>query len=451
MQKKLKSLFMAASLAVASTLVFVACGAGDIKDIVESDFGNAKDHAEVILNSVLGNLPSYVEESSSSVEPPPLSSSEIQQSSAEIQQSSAAPPQSSAVIQQSSGGSTSSSSASPPKSSSSSVAKSSAVAAQGKCRENNPKSGFTCGWDGYSATKILTPGTMLKPATATPPSGCTVKWNFAPDTSGMMLNYSCGEVPAAGESALGSSNYVLFAELTCDDGVHINACNPKTGWSSKQAPELSGKCRWDKDPPDVTSARGAKPSGVTVVDDGKVCTNPTVVYKYDDQKKTWPSTGILDEWKSWGKDKSEIYKVEAVLNCPAYSQVVAMACPDLKVSGGVEHVIECTCGSGDQCQVNDKICKADGKTGNTVTLTTSECVEVTVYKYNNPHYVPEVGMRCASKNNDDFVVSVNGKSTTVKGNGLVPIGKLKVEDETSLGTLCLTSGASSISCSGPGQ
>jgi len=450
MKKKLRSLFIVASLSLAASLAIIACGDGvpEVLGDFLQDLGVSENYMNDKIEDVMQQTPEPPPPP-----PPPVSSEQPPVSSAEpIPGSSAAPPNppvSSAAPGVSSAGGTSSTTTP----SSSSVPKSSAAALAGNCKIGNEKAGFDCSWDGYSASKVLTPGTMLKPATAAPPSGCTIKWNYAPDTTGLAINYDCHELPATGVSALGSSRYVLFAELTCDDGKHINACKPKDGWSSKKAPELSGKCTWDKNPPDVTSARGAKPSGVSVVDTDGICgTTKNIVYKYDNQSKTWPDTGILPEWKNWGKDKSEIYKVEAVLNCPAYSQTVAMACPDLKVSGGVEHSIECTCGSGGQCQVNADICKADGVAKkNTVNLTTSECVEVTVYKYNNEHYLPDVGMRCASSNNTDFVVSVNGKSTTVKGNGLVPIGKLKVEEETSLGTLCLTSGASPISCSGPGQ
>jgi len=452
MKKKLSSLFIVASLSLAVSLIIVACGAGDPELLV--DFWERGDN-NVSENIMTDNIDDIIKKSGP---PPPPSSEQLVSSATPPEPSSAAPTPSSAAPTPSSAAPVSSAgggNSSPATPSSSSAQKSSAAAVAGNCKvvKDNEKSGFTCGWDGYSASKVLTPGTILKPANATLPSGCTsVSWNYAPDTTGLAINYDCNALPAAGVSALGSSRYVLFAELTCSDGKHINACEPKAGWSSKKAPELSGKCVWDKNPPEVTSARGAVPSGVTVVDADGICgTTKSVVYKYDNQTKTWPSTGKLDEWTKWGKDKSEIYKVEAVLNCPAYSQTVAMSCPDLKVSGGVEHTIECTCGSS-QCQVEANICKADGvaKT-NKVTLATSECVEVTVYGYNNPHYMPEVGMRCASSNNADFVVSVNGKDQTVKGNGLVPIGKLKVEDETSLGTLCLKSGASPISCSGPGQ
>jgi len=320
------------------------------------------------------------------------------------------------------------------------------------CKENDPKAGFTCGWN---VTGTLTPGTVLKPKDPSPPSGCLVKWLYAPGTTSMILNNACEEVPADGFNALGSKTYVLFAELTCADGKHTTACDPATGLSSKIAPELVGDCRWDKNP--TTTARGAVPSGITVRDPDMVCTSPTVVYKYDGGTKDWPKTGRLDEWLNWGKNDTETYEVEATLNCSAYPQTVTSPCPPLEVSGGVEHVIECICdktpniyGVEPQCQLEARTCKADGKAGNSVTLTESECVEINVYGYNNPHYMPEVGMRCQTSNNTSFAVTVNGKSTEVKGNGLITIGKLEVKEEINFGTMCLTTG-STITCSGPNQ
>jgi len=436
MQKKLGSLSVVVSLGLAASFMIVACGDG-IVDKLEGKLFEDMLTAEQRLDS-----DDKVAEIMSDQPLPPSSANPTPGSSANPGGSSAYNPTPGGS---STGGNTTTSS-------SSSIPKSSAVAATGKCKDSNPKSGFTCGWDGYSAAKILTPGTLLKPAAATPPSGCSsIAWSFAPDTSGMMLNYSCNVLPADGEPALGSSNYVLFAELTCDDGKHINACDPKTGWSSKKAPELAGRCVWDKDPPDVTSARGAKPSGVTIVDTDAICTSPTVVYKYDNQSKTWPATGKLDEWKTWPKDKTETYKVEAVLNCPAYSQTVAMSCPDLKVSGGVEHVIECTCPGNGQCQIDEKNCKADAVAGKAVNLKVSECVELTVYGYDNQYYSPKVGMRCQS-NGSSYTVSINGTSTPGTSD-LLLLGTMK-QGDNEFGTFCVTSlsgGSGSISCSLNGE
>jgi len=454
MQNKLKLLLMVASLAIAATFVLVACGNGEMI-MVQGDLLDQKNEARDKLldpsrmSSIMDSEDEPDPESSSSKEEEKSSSSSSEKggdsSSSSAEKSSSSSKTSGSSSSQSS---TQSSSSSAPKSSSSAV-----IAPSGSCKENDPKSGYTCGWN---VTGTLTPGTVLKPKDPKAPSGCSdVKWYFAPGTAAMQLKNECEEVPADGFKALGSKEYVLFAELTCDGKKHTTACDPKDGLSSKEAPVLKGECKWDKAP--TTTARGAIPSGVSVVDTDKICTNPTVVYKYSGGTKDWPKTGILDEWKNWSKNDIETYEVEATLNCSAYPQTVTSPCPPLEVSGGVEHVIECTCdktpdkdGKEPQCQVEAKICKADGKAGNSVTLTESECVEVNVYGYNNPHYMPEVGMRCQTSNNTSFTVTVNGKSTEVKGNGLIPIGKLEVKDEIYFGTLCLTTG-STISCSGPGQ
>ena len=319
--------------------------------------------------------------------------------------------------------------------SSSSVAKSSSSPAQivSGCYENNPKAGFTCAWD---KTGIITPGTIIAPAAYTLPSGCTsVAWKYAPDTDDMFLIYECMKTDENGFAALGSKNYVLFAELTCEDGKHTTACNPKTGLSTRLAPELTGECKWDRNPPVTSTARGAIPNGVKVVDADKICTSPTVVYKYEGGTKTWPATGILDEWKSWDKKHKETYQVEATLNCLTYSAPVTVACPPLEVSAGAEHLIECTCPGNGQCQLDEKLCKADSKAGREVTLKVDECVELNVYGYDNQHYLPKVGMRCQS-NGSSYTVSINGKSVT-GSNDILLLGKMKLGDNE-FGTFCLT-------------
>jgi hypothetical protein len=448
MQKELRTLLMVACFVMAATLVFVACGSGDIieianlaKDLDQSDNimidkVNSKDTA-IWPDGYVPPLPPISSEAelpppSSSIDTPlPLSSS--------VYVPPPPPPVSSSSYQLVL---PSSSSINVPKSSSSTP-----VQTGGGCRESNPKTGVTCGWN---VTGTLTPGTMLKPAAFTLPSGCSsVSWKYAPDTAAMALNYECETLGESGFAALGSRNYVLFAILTCDDGSHTNACNPKTGLSSKIAPILEGECKWDKNPPEVTAARGATPSGVTVKDADHVCSSPTVVYKYDDGSKTWPSTGILSEWKNWGKNDTETYNVEATLNCPAYPQVVTSPCPPLKVSGGVEHIIECTCASSGQCQVAKEICKTDGASGkNTVILQKDECVEINVYGYNNQYVLTDVGVRCDSQVSS--TVTYAGKSKTFQYNSdLLVLGKLKIGDNE-FGTVCVTSGGP-VTCSGPGN
>jgi len=435
MQKEPKSLLVVASLVIATAVAFVACGEGEVDDFAE--FARKAEGAKSPLLGVVDDpdfWENIEEESSSSAEQhlsseyvPPGSSSGglvFSSSSYTISLSSS----SSAIVQKSS-------SSNP------------VVQATGCKASANPRPGYTCGWN---VTGILTPGTILKPKDPAPPSGCSaVKWKYAPGTSAMILNNECAEVPADGFAALGSKNYVLFAELTCDGTNVTTACDPKEGLSSKVAPILDGECKWAKNP--TTTARGGIPSGVSVVDTDHICTSPTVEYKYEDGTKDWPKTGLLDEWKTWQKKQKATYNVEATLKCTGYPATVTSACPPLEVSAESDHLIECTCVGDAQCQVEANICKADGaEKSNKVTLTKDECVEVYVYGYNNPHYMPEVGMRCQTSNNTSFTVTVNGKSETVAGNGLIPIGKLAVQAEINLGTLCLTTD-NTITCSGPGQ
>jgi hypothetical protein len=437
---------------MAATVVILACGDG-VPDLIEE--GELKVNIDQSTSTIIDKIkgkdttiwdPNYVPPSSWEV---PISSSETP-----IPQSSSDTP----VVQSSSSGgglppiTTSSSSAPPSEVSSSSKPSSSSASAPapaGGCKESNPKGGFTCGWDGYTAGSVLVPGKLLKPAAAAPPAGCTdIAWKFAPDTTQMAQVNACKALPAEGVTAEGSRNYVLFAELTCDDGKHTTACNPKAGWSSKRAPEISGTCKWDRTPPSTTTARGSKPSGITISDPDKVCSSPTVDYIYDDNKKWDVATGILKEWKDWGKkDKKTYSDVTPTLNCPAYPATVTLpVCPALEVSAGADYIIEC---KGNM----DAGCGGDAK--KKVTLKADECVEVSIMGWDNQYHTPTVGMRCdaqGSGGTPSFVVSVNGKNSTISGNGLVTLGTIKVGDNE-FGTLCLISitGASSITCNGPTQ
>jgi len=237
-------------------------------------------------------------------------SSSSKPSSSSYVPSSSSRPSSSSSVAPISSSSWPSLSSSRPSSSSSVFSSSSAappVTATG-CRANNPKDGFTCMWDGYTVGAILVPGKILKPAATTLPVGCSdIVWKYAPDTDEMTLVYGCAVLPAEGITSIGYKNYVLFAELTCDGSKQTTDCNPKKGWPSKNP---------------TTEASGAIPSGVSIGDDDKVCANPTVVYKYDNDSKTWPTSGLVD---------TGIYTdVKATLNCPAYD-IVAISCPPLTV------------------------------------------------------------------------------------------------------------------------
>lgn len=456
MQKRLNSLLGVCSFVAAATLVFIACGSGDMivftsgsqlgtevqtsgdamkVKIEESDtamFPEGKPKPpppesswEVPLSSAVGPPPV----SSSVVAPPPLSSS------------LPPPPLSSSsyviVLPSSSG--------SPPIVASSS-SRAAPVPVSG-CKESNPKAGFSCQWDGWVDKATLVPGKILKPAAATPPSGCSsIEWKFADDTTGIILNNFCEKLPEAGTSALGSRNYVLFAELTCEDGKHTTACKPTAGWSSKIAPTLSGECKWSRNP--TTSAKGATPSGVSVVDPDKVCSSPTVVYKYESGAKDWNlTTGILTEWGSgvWKSDKKhkETYKdVTPTLNCAAYSESITVdPCPALEVSAGADYTIELDCsGVG-----NDGLDKCKGK-NEAVLSPDKSCVEMYVINYTGD---PRPAVVECNVDGNGGAADVTLKGTTHKLTGYYgyfDLGNFK-SGENEFGTLCLTStGSVTVKC-----
>ena len=317
------------------------------------------------------SLAANTKSSSSQVEPPP---------------SSAAPKSSSSVAAPNS-----SSSATAPNSSST------VLNVASGCKESNVKAGFTCSWDGYTAGSILTPGKTLKPNYAGLPSDCSsIEWKFAPDNAAMALNYECSILPAEGFPAMGSRNYVLFAELTCSDGKHTNACNPKDGWSSKRAPSLTGECRWDRNP--TTTARGAMPSGVTLVDDDKICgsTKPPITYIYNNDDESWPKNGIVPA--------GTYSDVKAAVNCSGYD-VPPVICPALKVSAGADYLIVC---NGDQ--IYDKNCNMNGKIMNGgIKVQNDECIDV-VINWDNYAFYPDIKMICEGQ----FAGSYPNTSITIK-------------------------------------
>jgi len=226
-------------------------------------------------------------------------------------------------------------------------------------------------------------------------------------------------------------------------------------------PRLVGTCKWDRTASETTTARGAIPSGVTLSDPNNICRGAKVVYKYDDGEKTWPSNGFLSEWKNWDIKHKETYSdVQATIDCPDYEDdIEPKDCPDLIVSTGAEHIIECTCPGTGQCQIDDRVCKVDGRAGKDVTLKIDECVEINVIGYNNQYDLPNVIMRCkteGTQQNASVTISLNGRGKTYTGSytvdPLVELGKIKLGDNY-FGTLCITalSGATSIKCTGPGQ
>jgi len=280
------------------------------------------------------------------------------------------------------------------------------------CKESNPKSGFTCSWD---ATGTLLPGTTIKPL-GTPPSDCTVAWQYKDDISPFA---DCLETTQNGLASKSNSTYFLWAELTCSDGKHVNACAPTDGLSSKQAPSLTGTCTWDYNP--TTTARGATPRGVSVVDFDYVCNNPTVVYKYANGTKTWPTDGLVDA--------GTYNDVRATLSCPAYSQTVTTTCPSLTVNPSADYAIECYWDKYG-CENYDW-----------VFLGVDECVEINVHA--DYYYDALLQMRCMSSGS--FYLSLNGKTPTSLG--YIFLGQLK-QGYNEFGTVCLTdiNGATYVEC-----
>jgi len=450
MQGKLKSLLIVASLVATAAIIFVACGKGEplefdseLIDLSERGLANnLLDKNDTHLFDSLYNA--YSPSSSSEEEEPPPESSSSDEPGTSASSSSQQQTQSSSSSRAASSSSRAQSSSSSSKPAASSSSRTTPPASG--CGSGDQKSGVTCNWDGWTSGATLTPGKILKPAKPTLPSGCSVtSWKYAPDNTDISLMYLCEPVPEEGITAAGSQNYVLFAELDCDGKKHSNFCKPEDGWSSKKAPELTGKCAWAKNP--TTTARGGIPDGVSIVDTDGVCKTKSVVYKYAEGTKDWPmKTGILDEWKTWDKKHKETYEVEATLNCPEYSQTVTLPCPPLEVSAGTDYIIECTGG------INDANCGGAGK--NSANLKLDECVEMNVIGYTDQHYLPTMIMRCNAEGagaNVSVTISLNGTGKTYTGsyswNGEIEIGKVKVGDNE-FGTLCLTavSGATSVKC-----
>jgi len=455
MQKKLRSLLALASFVAATAIFFIACGDGEM---IELDSGKVEllDTAgDILLGDKIEGIKSSVREmsapamSSSEQEDPQSSSSQQATQSSSSNDDGGDPPSSSSRASQPSSSSQASTPSSSSKPASSSSKAPTPPPATGDCIEENPKSGFNCAWN---VTGTLTPGTTLKPAAYTLPSGCTaVDWKFAPDTSRMVLMAACESTDDNGFKAEGSNTYVLFAKLTCSDGTHTNACNPKTGLSSKRSPELQGECEWEKNP--TTTARGGTPkkANIKIVDPDNICTGGKVVYKYDGGSKTWPESGILSEWAGWKRPQSQTYSdIEATLSCSSFSQPVKTACPALKVDAGSDHIIECT---GDW---NAAACGGAGK--NSATLKMDECVEINVLGLDKAHQNGiELVMRCQAAGNENeanvsYTLSLNGGTGTkctgsYSCNNTISIGKTHLGDNE-FGTLCLTqlAGKSSVKC-----
>ena len=461
MKKNLKSLFVFASIAISASIVVIACGDGT-SDIIDDWFkqsilDGAEDKAvadiEHVVDSVTkaGGPSSSITPSSSSVPPSPGTSSSSAQPP-----SSASPGTSSSDAQPPSSASPGTSSSSVPTNPpSSSSVKSSAAPSQSAsgCKENDPKSGFTCGWS-ISGTST-TPGKPLTHAAATLPSGCTaVEWKYFDDDDPMTAIYGCTKLPEGGFKTEGLKKYFLFAELTCGDKKQTTACN-KTALSTQPAPYLKGNCEWEKNP--TTKARGGTPKKtIAVVDSAnpKICgSNPTIAYKYDSlpgKEATWPSSGILDSWKGLkGKDTVR-YDITATLVCPNYSTPLTTKCPTLVVTGGADQLVECT---GGWAAAN---CTAGTNKDNTAVLKLDECAEINVLGLTQEHQKGvKLVARCSMNNtaqSSSLKLKLNGTTkvdTTFSWswNGVVNIGTT-VLPNNEFGTLCVTglTGATSLKC-----
>jgi len=385
MQKKLKSLLAVASLVAAVAVFFLACGEGqpmpfdgpEISEVEHVLDDNIKDGS--IYN---GYEPPPQEESSSSVAPPPPPSSSSQNNPTP---SSAAEPVSSSSRSQTVSSSDSeppppsSSSQSTQQSSSSSRAQTVSSSSQASqtangCGASNPKSGFTCDWN---KTTNLAPDFKLTP-TQTGKGDCEITWNYAKGDQNPVnewqLLYDCYELSETdGIITEGSKTYALFAKLTCSDGVHINKCAHEV--TAGAAPYLEGECKWSKTP--TTTARGAVPSGVSLVDTDKICgsTKPPVVYKYDGGSKTWPAEGgPLPEAKTYED-------VQATVACPNYS-VVPTDCPALPVKAGADYQFTCTDGiAAANCSKSKQAVQND------------ECIDVEI-TWTNQYDHPTIKMIC---------------------------------------------------------
>jgi len=421
MQKKLRSLFIAASFIITASLIFIACGGGNL-DLLENYQGDIVA-SDGVLQSKINNADTNIWTGSppiqtpSSWEPPPPPSSEAEptvSSEKENKSSESSQKSSSSVASEKSSSSAAS------EKSSSSAKSSNSTAQKGDCYENNPKSGFTCSWDGYSSGAILAPGKILKPKGGTLPSGCTVSsWSFSPDTASFMLKNFCEKIDDSGTEAEAEYNYVLFAELKCGNDTHINACEPKKGWSSKKAPELKGTCKWYKDATatdattETTTSRGATPKGVEVVDTDKVCSKSSVVYKYeyDGNTKDWSKDGVLSEWKSWPDDKkNEIYDhVIPTLECAEYSvPVEAEKCPALTVKAGSDHSITCSGSVPAGCDKNE------------IKMKNNDCVDIEVnwtQQGNNPPLKILCGGSFTGSTEPTSSITITYGSNTTTGKG----------------------------------
>jgi len=448
MQKKLKSFAVVASLVVSLAIVFVACGKGEISEYLEQDLNlSVEDFLGKCLandkpqQECVGNLDS----SYSSFVPTPPPSSAAPQSSiggTSSQGGGGTSSQGGGGTSSQGGGGTSSQGGGTSSTTQPTPTSSSSQGSQGSttCPDAKPKTGFDCAWDfKASATNPLTPGKTIKPEKSGDDAGCSIKWLYKPTTGPLA---KCSELSSEGVVAEGGRVYLLFAVLDCGGTSYVNYCKPTEGLSSKLAPELNGTCKWDRSPAVTTSAKGAKPSGVTFSDPDGVCSSPSVVYKYDDGSKTWnDKTGLLEEWGSgiWKTDKKhkETYSdVTPTLNCPAYPIPVTVApCPPLEVSAGADYQITCSGGQLGDCP------KLEG-------VKDDECIDVEL-NWTDSHNTPTVKFACQVKNSStgNITIKFGGKETAGQYYLPVDIGKISGVGKLEFNGICVRlSGGGTADC-----
>jgi len=362
--------------------------------------GNSSNDAPPPLS-----LPNETSSSSEAkTKPPPISQPSEQSSSSELGSGYESSSSQSTTQSSTDGGETSSSSKPP-------------STASGGCIENNPKSGFTCSWN---KTTNLTPGFVLKPTEPTGKGDCEIVWNYAygdqKPLSSDDVRFNCYALENEGLVAEGSRTYALFANLTCSDGKYINACTPEI--SSGIAPYLNGECVWlspvnDSPLPsnETSVGKGAKPSGVTLVDPDKICASNAIAAKFENGIKPWSNSPEPDIY-------TDVQYVAT--NCPAYD-VVPVICPPLKVKATSPDEVICVypVNSGTlSCTLNGKT-MSSGLLDNKLSNASEGCMDIEV-DWQNTAYPGTSGstlniyVQCTytgSQANKTCKVTYNGKES----------------------------------------
>jgi len=441
MQKK-KSLLAIASLVAAAAIFFIACGDGEMIKIADkvTDLDTAEKgplHEEIgkIVDDVRENPPLPPdEESSSSGEdpnpPPPPPSSPSTQSSNSGGVSSQSPTQSSGggVVSSSSKANIVSSSSKPPTTS---------TACKGDAKPN-----FSCSWN---RTSNLSPGFMLKPVLGDGKGSCEVSWSYAYGDQKPLLDdeirFNCFALGEEGVESQGSTTYALFAQLKCDNATFVNPCTPQV--SAGKAPYLKGDCKWlspgDNDPlpknssgvVETSAGKGAKPSGVTLVDEDRICKKSTandVVIKYGDGK-TWNNSPEAGDYAD--------VRYEAA-DCPDYN-VLASPCDPLKVAALAPDEVKCVRTTQTACTLNGK---AMGSELVSLSNASEGCMDITIDWQDNSY--PQSGnslniqVQCSYTGADQVSktckVTYNGKESTGQ-NQTTTNAKCDTQHDFAIGTV----------------